>query len=342
MKINPISEALRIHINNTYLSKLIVTATVLLCGVSQLSAQYYSSQSYWKNERHEVALGLGVINFLGELGGRNAIGRNFLIDTELSMFRPAFHLEYRYRVARQVVIKGGFHYGIIAGNDALTEEPFRKNRNIHFKSNIFEISVKGEFNIYEIQPGARYKLLGVKTRPKGGVFYGFVGFGISLFNPKANYNGEWIKLKPLGTEGQNFSDGPEPYKLWTPVFPMGLGYRAYLSNQLSLGVEISHRIALTDYLDDTSTNYYDKSEITIQDGPIAGYFSDPSLGYRVNDEGIEEPFNSTGTGAQRGDPDDNDSYFFVMATLTYKFTPMRQGHRGKIRVTRKRSGKVIF
>lgn len=306
------------------------------------SAQYFSNQSYWKNERHEIQLGVGAINFLGELGGRDAVGSDFIFDMELSMFRPAVHLEYRYKVARMITLKGGIHYGIIAGNDALTEEPFRKNRNIHFKSNIFEFSIKGEFNIYEIQPGARYKLLGVKTKPKGGVFYGFVGVGLSFFNPKANIDGQWVQLQPLGTEGQNFEDGPQPYNLFTPVFPLGLGYRSYLSSQLSLGIEISHRITMTDYLDDTSTDYYDKNAIALQDGPEAAYFSDPSLGYRVTEEGDQVPFASTGTGLQRGDPEDNDSYFFVMATLTYKFTPMRKGHRGKVRVTRKRGGKVIF
>lgn len=317
---------------------------ILMTTGSQVQAQYFSNQGYWKNERHEVAIGVGVTNFLGDLGGRDAIGSDFIWDLETSMFRPAVHLEYRYRIARSVVLKGGLHYGVIAGNDALTEEPYRKNRNIHFKSNIFEFSIKGEFNIYEIQPGSRYKLLGVKTRPKGGVLYGFVGVGMTYYNPKANYNGEWIELRSLGTEGQNFSDGPEPYSNFTPVFPMGLGYRTYLSSQISLGLELSHRITLSDYMDDTSTIYYDKSAILAQDGPVASYLSDPSLGYLLSEEGQQVPFdaNPTATGQQRGDPDDNDSYMFIMATLTYKFTPMRQGHRGKIRVTRKRSGKVIF
>lgn len=314
----------------------------LLFMAPQVQAQYYSNQGYWKNERHEVALGVGVINFLGDLGGRDAIGTDFIWDLETSMFRPAVHLEYRYRIARSIVIKGGVHYGVIAGNDALTEEPFRKNRNIHFKSNIFEFSIKGEFNIYEIQPGSRYKLLGVKTKPKGGVLYGFVGVGMTYYNPKANYDGEWVELRPLGTEGQNFADGPEPYSNFTPVFPMGLGYRTYLSSQLSLGLELSHRITLSDYMDDTSTIYYDKSAILAQDGPVAAHFSDPSLGGYISEEGANVPPEATATGAKRGDPDDNDSYLFIMATLTYKFTPMRQGHRGKIRVTRKRSGKVIF
>lgn len=316
---------------------------MLIFLAPQLHAQYYSNQGYWKKERHEVTLGIGAINFLGDLGGRDAIGTDFIWDLETSMFRPAVHLEYRYRITRSIVLRGGVHYGVIAGNDALTEEPFRKNRNIHFKSNIFEFSIKGEFNIYEIQPGSRYKLLGVKSKPKGGAFYGFVGVGMTYYNPKANYDGEWIELKPLGTEGQNFADGPEPYSSFTPVFPMGLGYRTYLSSQLSLGLELAHRITLSDYLDDTSTIYYDKSAILAQDGPEAAYLSDPSLGYLIS-EGQQVPFDAdpTAVGQQRGDPDDNDSYLFIMATLTYKFTPLRQGHRGKVRVTRKRSGKVIF
>jgi len=315
---------------------------VLIFWLTDSSAQYFTSQSYWKQERHEVQLGIGAINFLGELGGRDAIGTNFIMDLELSMFRPALHLEYRYKTSRKTMVKAGLHYGIIAGNDALTQEPFRNNRNIHFKSNIFELSAKFELTLYEIQPGARYKLIGVKQRPKGGVFYGFAGIGITYFNPKANFNGEWVKLKPLGTEGQNFIDGPKPYSNFTPVVPMGLGYRTYLSSNISLGLEISHRIAFTDYMDDTSTNYYSNSAILAESGSVAAYMADPSLGYRTNDEGLIEPFNTTGTGLQRGDSKDNDSYLFAMVTITHKFTKQRTGHRGKIRVTRKRGGKVIF
>jgi hypothetical protein len=319
-----------------------LTLIAFLFTFLSAQAQYFTSQSYWKQERHEVAFGVGAINFLGELGGRDAIGRDFIIDLELSMFRPALHLEYRYKTSRKTLVKAGFHYGVIAGNDALTNEPFRNNRNIHFKSNIFELSAKFEMTLYEIQPGARYKLIGVKQRPKGGVFYGFAGIGITYFDPKANFNGEWLRLKPFGTEGQNFPDGPKPYSNFTPVVPMGLGYRTYLSSSLSLGIEISHRITFTDYMDDTSTRYYNKNAIENQSGYVAAYFSDPSLGFRTNAEGQTEPFNTTGTGAQRGDPQDNDSYLFAMITLTHKFTKQRASHRGKIRVTRKRGGKVIF
>lgn len=312
----------------------------LFLSAPAVLAQYYSNQGYWKNERHEISLGIGAINFLGELGGRDAIGSGFILDMETSMFRPAFHVEYKYKITRRIIVKGGFHYGIIAGNDALTEEPFRKNRNIHFKSSIFEFSVKGEVNILESRPGARYKLLGVPNKNKGGVLYAFAGIGLTYFNPKANFNGEWVELKPLGTEGQNFEDGAAPYSNFTPVFPLGFGYRYNLTGQLSIGLEIAHRITLTDYMDDTSTKYYDKNKIALRDGPVAAYFSDPSLGYRTNDEGIQVPMQVDPL--QRGDSEDNDSYFFIMATVNYKLSPMRQSHRGKVRVTRKRSGKVIF
>ncbi len=320
--------------------RFLIIAVIVLTTAPLAHAQYFANQSYWKNERHAFTLGIGVTNFLGELGGRDAVGSDFIFDLETSMFRPALHVEYSYRVARRVAIKGGFHYGIIAGNDALTEEPFRKNRNIHFKSNVFELSVKGEFRLLESKPRARYKLIGVKSRRAGGELYVFGGIGITYFNPKANYNGEWVELKPLGTEGQNFSDGIAPYSNFTPVFPLGFGYRHNVTGQLSIGLEIAHRITLTDYMDDTSGKYYDKGAILAQDGPVAAHFSDPSLGYRTNPDGGVVPMKVDPL--QRGDPEDNDSYFFVVATISYKLTPTRMSHRGKIRVTRKRSGKIIF
>ena len=33
--------------------------------------------------------------------------------------------------------------------------------------------------------------------------YGFLGLALMYHNPKAQFNGDWISLRDLGTEGQN-------------------------------------------------------------------------------------------------------------------------------------------
>ena len=53
---------------------------LLACfGLSNvLNAQYFRNSSYWKTHRKEITVGIGVTNFLGELGGRNQIGSPFV------------------------------------------------------------------------------------------------------------------------------------------------------------------------------------------------------------------------------------------------------------------------
>ncbi|MBS1548050.1 MAG: hypothetical protein JSU02_11875, partial [Bacteroidetes bacterium] len=49
---------------------------------SVLNAQYFRDSNYWKTHRKEISVGLGISNFLGELGGRNQIGSPFIWDLE--------------------------------------------------------------------------------------------------------------------------------------------------------------------------------------------------------------------------------------------------------------------
>jgi hypothetical protein len=93
-------------------------------------------------------------------------------------------------------------------------------------------------------------------------------------------------------------------------------------------------------MDDVSTVYYDNEIIRQNEGELAAYFADPSLGYYV-ENGVQFPLNSTETGMQRGDPSDNDSYFFAFVNAYYKITE-RRFKRGRGRITKRRQRRVIF
>ena len=69
-------------------------------------------------------------------------------DLELSQTKPAVHIEFRYCLARKMAIRTRFTYGVLAGNDNLTTEPFRQNRNLSFKTDMFELSVVYELHLY--------------------------------------------------------------------------------------------------------------------------------------------------------------------------------------------------
>jgi hypothetical protein len=55
-------------------------------------------------------------------------GSPFVWDLEFSQTKPALSFAYRYYVAKAIAIRAEGTYGILAGNDNLTTDPFRQNR----------------------------------------------------------------------------------------------------------------------------------------------------------------------------------------------------------------------
>lgn len=312
----------------------------------EVSAQYYRNQGYWKKYRSQLSVAFGASNFLGELGGRDQIGSDFIWDLETREFKPAFSLGYRYHLSANLAINTQINYAILGGDDALTKEKFRFNRNLHFRSRLYEINTVLEYIVLDIRQGHRYDLEGVKgQRPRSSSVYVFLGIGGMKFNPQAKAGDTWFDLKPLGTEGQNFKDGPDPYSLYGLVVPIGFGYKFRPSNEhYFIGLSIGHRITFTDYMDDVSTIYYDGDAIlntpglSTEDRFLAEYFADPALGYYL-DGSDEVALNSTGTGAQRGDETDNDAYLFAQLTFSYAFH--KQPYK-KVYKRAKRGKRIVF
>ena len=314
----------------------VLLGVILTCG--RADAQYFRQSNYWKTQRQEVSLGFGMSNFLGELGGRNQIGSPFVWDLELSQTRPAVHIDYRYFVAQKMALRARATYGVLAGNDNLTTEEFRQNRNLSFKSDVVEFSLAYEFHMYREEVGHVYDLRGVQgTKSSRAGFYAFVGIGGVYFDPKAQFENSWVRLKPLGTEGQGLPDGPEAYNNIAVCVPMGIGLRKAFSKTLSAGLELQYTKTFTDYIDDVSTEYYDNDAIGAANGPVAAYLADPSIGTgRLYAFGM----NPTATGQQRGDPDDLDAYLFLKAQVHYKLVKLKSGSK-KYR-TRIRRQKIVF
>ncbi len=314
---------------------------IFLTAVGQDAHAQNSGRSLWKKQRQSIGFGLGAANFLGELGGKDEIGSDFLRDFEWSQTRPSLQINYKYQLGRRLSARGQLAFAYIAGNDATTNEVFRRNRNLHFRSTITELAAILEVNILDYTRSNVYERNVYQGKLSGWSLYGLLGIGVTHFNPKANFNGDWYALRPLGTEGQNQEDGPAKYSVFTAVLPMGLGIRYEVNKDWTLGIEVAHRITFTDYIDDVSTVYYDNDIIRSTQGELDAYFADPSLGYRIDENGQQVPMNSTFTGAQRGDPTDNDSYMFAHITAQYKFSRGRS-RSFKGRTTRRRAKRVLF
>lgn len=283
--------------------------------VQAVQGQIYDPRrSQWHRYRHEVGGSIGLTAFLGELGGADAIGSDGLADWNFNQNKIAISLDYQYYVKRNFSLRANFLFAYLSGDDKNTKEAFRSNRNLHFQSMIFELTGMLQYYILREEPG---KTSHFESQPFSMNVYVFLGAGVTYFNPQAKYEGSWVNLQPLGTEGQGLETQPSPYSRITAVIPLGFGLSKKVGGYWMLGLEFSYRKTFSDYLDDVSTVYFNNDKIYAERGEMAAYLADPSLGYYIDDDGNQIPLNSTAEGLQRGDPDDKDAYLTGSITVRY-------------------------
>lgn len=276
---------------------------LIILLISIISISSASAQS-WKFLKNEFSFGLGATSFLGDLGGADRVASRDIKgirDFNFNATRPAVHLGYRRFFSPNISAKGAITFGQVSGDDALTDEQYRQNRNLHFRSPILEFAVQLEYFPFREYFGHIYRSNGVVGKRVNHLSpYLFAGIGGFWYNPKAKYEGNWEKLRPLQTEGVEYNN-------ISLAIPVGLGLKYAIDKQWSIGLEVGLRYTMTDYLDDVSTEYVDKSSADV----MTQYLSNPAL----NNEGQT---NWTAPGQQRGSTQSNDSYVFAILSVNYK------------------------
>ena len=288
----------------------------------------FNTQRNWSLNKKEIMFGFGATQFLGDLGGRDMIGTDYsLMDMDWPSTGFGGMLGYRYRFHPYWATTTSFNIGLLRGDDALTNEIIRESRNLHFRSIIIELHQRLEVILLANEKfGNRYNLSGHSKKMKNHneQFYLFGGIGISYFNPKALYKGEWTELRPLSTEGQGLPGGIDEVLPVTLTIPLGFGYRFGLSRMWRMGIEATYVMTFSDYIDDVSDVYYDRNALAAEVGADAAFLSNPSV---QNSTWFE-------AGQQRGDVDEDDAYFYVNITfarnVTYKdYAKQRKMNRWK-------------
>jgi len=285
----------------------------------------------WK-DKTKLEFIIGTANCLTDLGGTDEQAGEGLAgfrDLEMKTTRHVIGFGVEHRLGWHLYQKLALYHAKVSGSDALTNNPKRRWRNLSFRSPIVELSYQIRFTINNDQGGHRYKLKGVRGRKSLQVNTYFVfGIGAFWFNPKAKYNGNWVALQPLGTEGQGQSAIEFNGKTITPsskysrismVLPMAIGMTRQVNRDMSVALEMSYRKTFTDYLDDVSTVYYDQFAFS---DPVA---ADLSIRSDELDSSLDPEYSSTYSGGYpsilnepgqgRGDPDDKDGYLFFSITF---------------------------
>lgn len=275
--------------------------------------------------KYELIGGVGPTGFLGDLGGADQSGTHFLKDYNFSTtrFNVVGGLRYK-KLTSAFGFKGMLSYAMVSGDDALTQDKIRHNRNLNFRSSIIELSVQAEYYFIGEKTKNLYSIGGLHSKKKSRKLtaYLFTGIGIFYYNPKEELNGTWYSVRKYHTEGQGLPGGPKQFSNFNVAIPIGIGCRYSINKRLSIGAEFSVRKTFTDYIDGVSGTYYDKTKLKQAYGPTAAALADPNLG---TIPGATSP-NGDGSGAQRGNPKYKDSYLLFTINVNYKMKFKKQ-HR---------------
>ncbi|MFZ1528409.1 MAG: DUF6089 family protein [Ferruginibacter sp.] len=246
----------------------------------------------------------GISNYSGDLSGSNYFLRHS---------HPAWGLGLMSELSDRVFIRADFVSAKISGDDKWGT--VNRQRNLSFKSDIAEFSLAAEytlFNLYEY-----------KVSP-----YFFAGVAAFQFKPTTtDVNGNYIILPDYSTEGQGFYEGRKPYKLRQVSFPLGGGVLWGITNNKRIGFVFGVRKTFTDYLDDVSTTYADQTVLAQNRG-----FGAVAIAWRGDDyNGVPYP----AAGTKRGNPENNDWYFFSGATIRVRIQPKGSERRDAVKKPRK-------
>lgn len=269
-----------------------ITLVFVAGSFNQISAQY----------KMDYGFKVGLSNYLGEMGGDEQTRRDFLFDMKLSETRWVLGGFARYRINNIFAVNVGATYARIQGNDALSTNRGRRGRNLNFRNDFGEIYARAEayfFNENDVGNRGRYGL--------DFQMFGFAGFSGVIHGPKTQLNGEWIKLRPLQTEGPD-----NKYGLFTFGLPVGGGFFFTKKRKHRFGMELQWTPTFTDYLDDVSTVYFDHSASDATTQALANRrpelaFNDPTVPLSNNYEPSQK----------RGDETHNDTYMFTSFTYSY-------------------------
>lgn len=275
--------------------KRIVTVVCLIGGLvgaakSQVLESYVHSG--------EFGISIGGAHYYGDLNTRAGVNRPKL----------AAGVFFTKQFNNYIGLKIAGNFAKIGYSDVYSKNEVQKIRNLSFNSNIWELSVNGQFNFFKFYPGV-----------EGYTFTPYVSLGIGLFSydPYAflTINGEQQKhfLRPLRLEGQ------EPYSSMGMCIPLAVGFKYNLSSSTNFFAEAGYRYTNTDYLDDVSTSYAGSDHPFFAPLPNG----QPSPAFLLQDRSYEYGTPIGIKGRQRGNSKQKDGYMIAQVGFSFNLSSYR-------------------
>ena len=247
----------------------------------------------------EVGISAGVAHYFGDLNPNSAFNRP----------KVAAGIFFRKQINNYIGIRLSGDYALLGYSDVYSSNPVQATRNLSFNSNVWELSLAGDFNFFEFHPGF-----------EGYNFTPYVGLGVGVFSfdPYAYLAGQKYLLRTLGTEGQGSAAYPNllPYNPLAISIPFTLGVKYALSAKTNVFAEFTYRFTNTDYLDDVSGLYAPDAFPTLPDGS-------PSPAFLLQDRSYETGSSIGIKGRQRGNGKQNDAFATLKVGLSFNLQTYR-------------------
>ena len=234
-------------------------------------------------KQREIGIFGGGSYYIGDLNPR----------THFKFSHPAVGILFRYSTNYRFAFRFGLNYGTISADDSKSKEADQLERNLNFRSRIYDFHSVAEFNFVEYRIGHEKHYMSL---------YLFAGLGAFYMNPQSNIGNGYQDLQSLKNEGQSKS-----YSKIQISLPFGVGFKWNLTNNIGLAVEWGPRKTFTDYLDDVSGAY--------PKAGIGSVFSNQSKN------------GAAFAGSMRGNPRTKDWFFYYGFTINFKLpSPDKECH----------------
>ncbi|HEV7351466.1 DUF6089 family protein [Telluribacter sp.] len=283
-----------------------------------------------------VGLGVGTSSYYGDLAGYTTP-----LSSTFELIRYHATGNYTRHFTPRFAARASFTWARIVGDDYTLNNSGAKlgtqkfARNLHFRNDLKEFAAIG---IYKLVPDGRTADRRPQLSP-----YVFAGLAAVAHNPMARTpeidGGRWVRLQPLGTEGQGNPGSDKPYSLVQLAIPLGFGVRYKLHPKWDVSAEVGFRLTTTDYLDDVSDRYADPNVLKDDIArAMANRSAEPTTARKGKDrtEGLRrflaaEPYNIETNdpfvaiqqtpygepGSVRGNPAIKDSYLLGTIHINY-------------------------
>lgn len=258
---------------------------------------FYDSKHYDADLLWEGGISYGIMNGATDVGERKGSGFSpafYDWKSTLSNGSLYFAVLYRNMVEGRIELTRGK----IQGYDANSNSAYIRSRNLSYRSNIYEASLTAAVHPLTLINADNIPVISP---------YLVGGVGVFSFYPKTMYNDRLIPLRWMNTEGEMSRQYParQQYNLRAISFPVGFGAKYEISAKLSLRLEALARFTTTDYIDDASTVYLDRSIFPTAAQRILAHR------YLELDPSIDR------TGWARANPNNNDKFFTVNLKLGF-------------------------